>query len=66
MWDNYSLPSGSGRDAVLSPVGLSNLDWLVDHISQQPSIVIDIQSRDESEDDAGHREEAESPNNVED
>lgn len=47
------------RDAVLSPAGLIYLDWLANHINQQTSTVTDIQSRDESEDDADHGEEAE-------
>ena len=61
-----SVPSGSGRDAVPSPAEFSNLDWLANHINQRPSTVTNMQSRVESEDDADHGEEAESPNNVED
>ena len=60
------VPSGSGCDAVPSPAEFSNLDWLANHISQQPSTLTNVQSRDESEGDADHDEEAESPNNVED
>ena len=60
-----SVPSGSGRDAVLSPAEFSNLDWLSNHINQRPFTVTDVQSRDDSEDDADHGEEAESANNVE-
>ena len=60
-----SVPSGSGRDAVLSPAEFSNLDWLSNHINQRPYTVTNVQSRDESEDDADHGEEAESANNVE-
>ena len=60
-----SVPSGSGRDSVLSPAEFSNLDWLSNHINQRPFTVTDVQSRDESEDDADHGEEAESANNVE-
>ena len=61
-----SVPSGSGRDAVPSPAEFSNLDWLANHINQRPSTVTNMQSHDESEGDADHGEEAESPNNVED
>lgn len=61
-----SVPSGSGRDAVPSPAEFSNLDWLANHINQRPSTVTNMQSRVESEDDADHGEEAESPNNVKD
>ena len=60
-----SVPSGSGRDAVLSPAEFSNLDWLSNHINQRPFSVTNVQSRDESKDDADHGEEAESANNVE-
>ena len=60
-----SVPSGSGRDAVLSPAEFSNLDWLSNHINQRPFTVTDEQSRDDSEDDADHGEEAECANNVE-
>ena len=42
------------------------MDWLANHINQQPSTVTNRQSRDESEGDADHEEEAENPNNVED
>ena len=61
-----SVPSGSGRDAVPSPAEFSNLDWLANHINQRPSTVTNMQNRVESEDDADHGEETESPNNVED
>ena len=60
-----SVPSGSGRDSVLSPAEFSNLDWLSNHINQRLFTVTDVQSRDESEDDADHGEEAESANNLE-
>lgn len=63
--EKKSGPSGSGRDAVPSPAEVSNLDWLSNHINQRPSTVTNVQSRDESEDDADHGEEAESANNVE-
>ena len=61
-----SVPSGSGCDAVPSPAEFSNLDYLSNHINQRPSSVTKAQSRDESEDDADHGEEAERANNVED
>ena len=48
------------------PAEFSNLDWLANQINQRPSIVTNMQIRDESEGDADHGEEAESPNNVED
>ena len=66
MRKKKSVPSGSGRDAVPSPAELSNLDWLANHINQRPSTVTNMQSHDESEGNADHGEEAESPNNVED
>ena len=60
------VPSGFGRDAVPCPAEFSNFDWLANHINQWPSIVTNMQVRDESEGDADHGEEAESLNNVED
>lgn len=42
------------------------MDWLANHINQRPSTVTNMQSRDESEGDADHDEEVESPSNVED
>ena len=60
------VPSASGHDAVPSPSEFSNLDWLSNHINQRPSTVSNVRSRDESEDDADHGEEAESINSVQD
>ena len=58
------VTSGSERDVVPSPSEFSNLDWLSNHINQRPSAVSNVQSRDESEDDADHVEEVESINSV--
>jgi len=64
--EKKKVPSGSGCDAVPSPSEFSNLDWLANHINQRTSTVTNMQSHNESEGEADHGEEAESPNNAED